>query len=216
MEKFREFAAKFGDGKGLNPNTLLRTIAVALICITIIIIVTAAISSKNAEILSRTEAFGLKDIGMLITQEGYYTNVQCITDKRELWGVTIPFTTSKYIYSYSGKVTAGLDFSQIEIVTDEKSKTVTVKLPAVTLYDINIDNDTLKIYDESQSIFTPLSVKDLNDAQIAIKEEVRVTAVEQGILQSATKNAETLITGILSAAIDSEQYTIVYEETSAE
>ena len=205
-----------GDGKRLNPNTLLRTIIVVAVCITIIVLVSVLFVNKGTNVQTRVTDFGLKNIGSLITQEGYYTNVQVISDKQELFGITIPFTTSKYIYSYSGKATAGLDFSKIEVSVDEGDKTVSVSLPDVELFEIIIDNDSLQVYDERQSIFTPLSISDVNDAQSALKDEVESTAIEQGILSSAKANAETLITSILSSTIDLTQYNIIFTEATPE
>ena len=171
---------------------------------------------KGAEVESKTVDFGLKNVGRLVTQEGYYTNVQVISDNKKIGNFTIPLTTSKAIYSYSGRVTAGLDFEQIEVDVDEDSKTVTVALPETELFDVVIDNDSFKLYDERQSIFTPLSVADVNDAQTELSEQVKQTATEQGLLEAAETNARTLITGMLSSAIDLTQYNIVFAEINAE
>ena len=96
--------------------------------------------------------------------------------------MSVPFTASQYIFSYGGVVKAGLDFSKIEVQIDDANKLATVKLPKIEIFDISIDNESLKIYDESQSIFTPLHITDLNDAQKQLKEEVRQTAIDNGIL----------------------------------
>ena len=135
---------------------------------------------------------------------------------RSIFGLEIPFTQSKYIYSYDGIVKAGLDFSELEIQVDDANKIVTVTMPEVKIFDISIDNDSLKIYDESQSIFTPLHITDLNDAQIKLKEEVRQTAIDNGILEGAARNAKTLISGFLSGTLDLKDYTIEFEEQKGE
>lgn len=192
-----------------NKNLLLVSLVVILISITII--AAMLIQTRKNQVESRNIAFGLKDMGELVTQAGYFTNVQSSTSTRQLFGLDIPFTTSKYIYSYDGVVKAGLDFAGIEVQVDDANRTVTVRLPEIEILDVNIDNDSLKIYDESQSIFTPLHISDVNEAQIELKEQVRQTAIDNGILEEAEKNARTIISGFLSGTMDLKNYTIQFE-----
>ena len=172
----------------VNKNLLVVALIVILICITIIAVM--LIQTRKNQVESRTVAFGLKDMGELVTQAGYFTNVQSNTSTRQLFGMDIPFTTSKYIYSYDGVVKAGLDFAKLEVQVDDANRTVAVKMPAIEILDVNIDNDSLKIYDESQSIFTPLHISDVNEAQIELKKQVEQTAIDNGILEEAEKNAD--------------------------
>ena len=192
-----------------NKNLLLVSLVVILISITII--AAMLIQTRKNQVESRNIAFGLKDMGELVTQAGYFTNVQSSTSTRQLFGMDIPFTTSKYIYSYDGVVKAGLDFAGIEVQVDDANRIVTVLLPEIEILDVNIDNDSLKIYDESQSIFTPLHISDVNEAQIELKEQVRQTAIDNGILEEAEKNARTIISGFLSGTMDLKNYTIQFE-----
>ena len=193
----------------VSKNLLLVSLVVILISITII--AAMLIQTRKNQVESRNIAFGLKDMGELVTQAGYFTNVQSSTSTRQLFGMDIPFTTSKYIYSYDGVVKAGLDFAGIEVQVDDANRTVTVRLPEIEILDVNIDNDSLKIYDESQSIFTPLHISDVNEAQIELKEQVRQTAIDNGILEEAEKNARTIISGFLSGTMDLKNYTIQFE-----
>lgn len=204
---------EFFSGK-IDRNLFLICLAIILICITII--AGMLVQNRKNKVESRTVAFGLRDIGELVTQAGYFTNVQKNNKDQKLFGVSVPFTTSQYIYSYDGIVKAGLDFSELEIQVDDANKIVTVTMPEVKIFDISIDNDSLKIYDESQSIFTPLHITDLNDAQIKLKEEVRQTAIDNGILEGAARNAKTLISGFLSGTLDLKDYTIEFEEQKGE
>ena len=153
---------KYFSGK-INRNLFLICLVIILICITII--AGMLVQTKKNRTESRTVAFGLRDIGELVTQAGYFTNVQKQNEDQKLFGMSVPFTTSQYIFSYDGVVKAGLDFSKIEVQIDDANKLATVKLPKIEIFDISIDNESLKIYDESQSIFTPLHIADLNDAQ---------------------------------------------------
>lgn len=165
---------------------------------------------------SKTTAFGLKDIGELATQAGYFSNVQVINDQRELWGWGIPFTQSKCIFSYDGRVKAGLDFSAIEISVDERKKVVHVMFPPVRILSTEVDEDSLFVYDESQSIFTPLTLDKVKDSRIKLVEEVQNTALENGLLEAASTNAETLLKGMLRGTYDPEKYTYEFEHEPPE
>ena len=52
---------------------------------------------------------GFEDIGELATQAAYCTEVNVTEAAREFYGITIPFTQSKYIYSYNVEIQAGFD-----------------------------------------------------------------------------------------------------------
>ena len=204
---------KYFSGK-IDRNLFLICLVIILICITII--AGMLVQAKKNKMESRTVAFGLRDIGELVTQAGYFTNVQNPSKDQKIFGMSVPFTTSQYIFSYGGVVKAGLDFSKIEVQIDDANKLATVKLPKIEIFDISIDNESLKIYDESQSIFTPLHITDLNDAQKQLKEEVRQTAIDNGILEGAARNAKVLISSFLSGTLELKSYTIEFEELEGE
>ena len=192
---------------------LIAAIAAAAVIIVIIILAVSGIDDRgdNVSVSSRTVDFGLKNIGELVTQSGYYTNVQVLEDAKQILGHDVPLTKSKSIFSYDGVIKAGLDFSLIEIIVDEEAKKISVKLPEVTITSNEIDQNSLEIYDEKQSIFTRLSISDINMSQIELKNEAELKAVEQGIMDNARTNAELLITGFLSGQYDPEVYEFIFE-----
>lgn len=163
-----------------------------------------------SDIRSRTTNFGLKNIGELATQAGYFTNVQVIKDSRELLGVTLPFTQSKYIYSYDGVIKAGIDFAEIVVEPDEAAHIVRVTLPEVKLLSVEVDQESFQIYDESKSIFTPLELTKINQSFIKLKEKVKNTALANGILENTRANAETLVKGFLASAFDPDIYKVEF------
>ena len=76
---------------------------------------------------SKSTKLGFENIGELATQTAYCTSVNVTEGSRELFGVTIPFTQSKYIYSYDIVIKAGFDFTEIE--WEIKDTAITVRLP---------------------------------------------------------------------------------------
>lgn len=54
--------------------------------------------------------------------------------------------------------------------------------------------------DESNNIFNPISVEDLNEAQKDLKAKMYERAIDKGVLDIAKSNAETVLTGMLQSA----------------
>ena len=82
-------------------------------------------------ITANITAFGLKDIGELATQSGYFTSVQTIQSNRELFGIEIPLSRSNYIFSYDGTIKAGLNFGDIDISVDDLQRKIRIRLPEI-------------------------------------------------------------------------------------
>ncbi len=157
---------------------------------------------------SRTTEFGLRDIGELATQEAFYTNINTISNpNRTIVGISIPFTSSKALCSYSGTIKAGLDFAEIVTETDPIRKRIRLKMPGVRVLSNEIDLDSLKIYDESNSIFNQIRIENMNQSLIVMKDEAKKQALEGGLLGAARTHAELLIRTILNSIPELEGYT---------
>lgn len=194
-------------------NALAFKIIVPLVLIVFIgsvgINIKLIVQSRN--ISSKTTDLGFKNIGELSTQAGFYTNVQVIDKSQKLFGWSLPLTQSKSIFSYDGVIKAGYNFSKITIDVDDTVHTIIVKLPQPEIFSNEIDPDSMQIYDERQSIFTPLKINDMNDSLVELKKESKEKAISNGLLDNVRKNAELLITGFLSSAYDPNQYSIKFK-----
>ena len=62
-----------------------------------------------------TTRLGFEDIGELATQSANCTSIRVEDKDRKLFGVSIPFTQTKYIYTYDTTVKAGIDFSKVTV-----------------------------------------------------------------------------------------------------
>ena len=184
-------------------------IIVLVIALVLLIAVLGFLTSKsNNKISSRTVEFGLKSIGELATQAGYFTSVQTINGSRDVFGVTVPFTQSKYIYSYDGVVKAGINFNEVQVSLNDINNIMTVTIPAPYIIDVTVDEDSLVVYDESKNIFSPLKLNEVRESISIMKQEVTEKAISNGILINAKNNAELLITGFLQGSFPQETYTI--------
>ena len=164
------------------------------------------------DIRSDVTKLGLDSIGELATQAGYFTSVQSINSSRSLWGIEIPFTQSSYIFSYDGVIKAGIDFEKVTVDVNNIRKVINVALPEPYIISTEIDLDSLEVYNQAESIFTPLRVENMNEAMNELKSEAEASAIKNGLLENAKDNAKTLIKGFLAASYDMNTYSVVFTE----
>lgn len=143
---------------------------------------------------SKTTKIGFEDIGELATQTAYCTEVNVTDVSRELFGMKIPFTQSKNIYSYDVVIKAGFDFTEIE--WDVKGLTIEVKLPEVKILSSEVELDSLKVYHEDESIFRQITLEENNDALTELQKNAENSAVENGLLVNARENGERVWTNM--------------------
>lgn len=126
------------------------------------------------------------------------TDVLTRSDSKKFRDWKIPFTEKSFIISYDGTVKAGIkDLTKAQVT--QSGNTITIKLPEVEITGAEIDHDSFEKLDESSSLFNPISVEDLNNAQKELKENMIDRAIEKGILDMAKTNAETVISGMLAS-----------------
>lgn len=159
---------------------------------------------------SKTTKLGFEDIGEFATQSAYCTEVSATANARKLFGHNLPFTQSNIVFSYDVVIKAGYDFSAI--TWDVHDTTITVKLPEVKVLSCEVKEDSFKKYVEDESIFTPFSLDDNNNAMKALKETAQTDAIANGLYENARSNAETMLTTFFSSAYDMDQYTIEFQD----
>lgn len=149
-------------------------------------------------------------MGELATQTAYCTKVNITEEDRDLFGVSIPFTQSKYIYSYDIVIKAGFNFEEIE--WEEKGKKIEVKLPKAKILSSDIDFDSFKLYHEAESIFNQIKMNENNEAMKMLQKSAEEDAVNNGLLINARKNAEIILKGFFSKKYDFESFEIVFKD----
>ena len=131
----------------------------------------------------------------------------------DIYGIEIPFTQTKYVYSYDVEIKSGFDFSAISCDINENNKTVSFTMPQPKILSNEIDLDSLKVYHEAESIFTNVSLDENNKALQSLKEQAEQDSIENGLLDNAKANAEELLKNFLSSEYDPEEYSYSFEYT---
>ena len=156
---------------------------------------------------------GLRDLGVLITQEYYFTEVSTFSDVKKIFkSIELKFTESGYIVSYDGTITAGIDFSKAAVIKDVDAKKISVYLPKAEIQSVVLDKSSFKVYSEKTGLGNPLSVEDFNSSLIELEETAKAKAMERGILENADKNARSLVLNFISGLVDLTEYTLEFAE----
>lgn len=185
-----------------------------LIVLAVIVVLIAGILGFRALTSSNSKAtkLGFENIGELATQVAYCTEVNVTEDSQNLWGIEIPFTQSKIIYSYNVEVKAGLNFEDITWSVDETNSIIRVNLPEIRILDSSIILDSFQLYHEDESIFRPITLEENNEALKQLELKAENTAVSNGLLENARLNAETILTGFFANEYDPKIYTIEFHD----
>ena len=185
-----------------------------LIVLAVIVVLIAGILGFRALTSSNSKAtkLGFENIGELATQVAYCTEVNVTEASQNLWGIEIPFTQSKIIYSYNVEVKAGLNFEDITWSVDETNSIIRVNLPEIRILDSSIILDSFQLYHEDESIFRPITLEENNEALKQLELKAENTAVSNGLLENARLNAETILTGFFANEYDPKIYTIEFHD----
>lgn len=179
--------------------------------ILVVILLAAAVALGAKTVLSadgRTARLGFEDIGELATQSAYCTEVEVTEASRELFGVTIPFTQSKYIYSYDVVIKAGLDFTDVS--WSEEDGIIRVTLPEIRVLSNEIDLDSLKVYHEDESLFRNITLEENNAALADLKARAEQDAIGNGLLEEARDNAQQILTAFFANQYDLTEYRLEF------
>ena len=173
------------DNTGIHPlrslksgvSLILAGVALAAVCFGAGFF-TGGRSQEAPQLSSVTVEQQLQQISQLATTQYAYTNMGQFERGSDFYGIRIPFTTSRFIVSYSGVITAGVDLSQAQVeVTGEQ---VTVTLPAAQILSHEIDPDSLEVFDETRSIFNPITIEDYSGFQADQQGEIEEKALQAG------------------------------------
>lgn len=130
-----------------------------------------------------------------------YTELGQYESSKEFYGVKMPFTTNRFLLTYDGVIKAGIDMTEVKVDVDQGVKTVTVTLPQAEILSHEIDEDSVKIYDEKTSIFNAFTIEDYTSFYADQKKTVEKKARDKGLLTEAQTQAENAVRQLLDPVL---------------
>lgn len=184
-------------------------IAIILILALVAYIISNLKSKEKISISSETVESSLKEAKELTTLKYNYKNVASYENSQEFHGITLPFTTKKFLYTYQGEINAGVDLDKAKVDVNEASKIISVTLPQASILSHDIDENSVMVYDEKNSIFNPLKLEEYSDFRKEEEAKVEKEAIDKGLLEEAKEKSEKAVKELLDInPIISKEYTI--------
>jgi len=151
----------------------------------------------NAEMITEE----VKNIGELATVNYKYTNVGTLdaSTKFKNTDFVIPGTAKTLVITMDGEMKIGFDVNEIKVEGNEETKTITITLPKPIVLSNELDEDSLKVYEESSGLFSDVTAEDTSSARKAIKSKSLEYAKKNGVYELATTNAQLIIKTMLEA-----------------
>lgn len=148
----------------------------------------------------------------LISCEYYYTDVGKYEKSSKAFGaIKIPFTTDKALYTYSGKISVGIDLNEIDFDVNKEKGLITVKYPKIKVIS-NEMNQGCEFYDLKKAVINRSDFNDFEGFRSALKKEEESKVMgNRDFISSAETNMETIIESLISAEGILDEYTIIHE-----
>lgn len=195
----------------LQTNKKIFTIIGSIIIAAVFLWIGLKIGNTGPTTDGQTTKLRFENIGELATQSAYTTEVEVTDDDKKIFGISVPFTEAKQIYSYNVNVKAGYDFTKITYDVNDEKKEITITLPEVQTLSTELDTNSFKIYHEQTSAFTHIDLETQNKAISQMCERAEQSAIENGLYENAQKNAELVLKGFFSSAYDLDEYTLTFK-----
>ena len=196
---------------------LKKTISMPMLILLVIVIAGGSYflfrtDNGKPKITNETIGIQIKEIKEMSTIQYKYKELASREDWNTLFNIKLPFTKSSFILTYTGVLKLGIDFAETKIEVDEGSKTIKVTLPESKVLSNEIDMKSIKVYDETNSIFNPVKINDYAQFTQSGKENAEADARENGIFEQSKEVAKKIITELLNTTKEiKEKYKIVFE-----
>lgn len=193
----------------LSNKKIRRIVLIVFILIIIAVVALGVRAEFFTE--SKTTKMGFEDIGELATESCTMTEIDVVDKSRNLYGINIPFTQTKYIYSYDVTIKAGINFSDVDWKPDDNNKIINVTLPKIKILDKELNTKSFKVYHEKESVFTNVSLEENNKSQNKLIENALKDAIDNGINDRAQESAKKQLESFIKTNDTYKNYKISFE-----
>lgn len=167
------------------------------------------VPKEETLISSETVESSIKEAKELTTLKYHYKNIASFENSQEFQGFKLPFTTKRFLYTYSGVIHAGVDLDKAKVDVNNEDKSISVSLPKSKILSHDIDEKSVMFYDEKNSIFNPLELEDYSNFRKEEEAKVEKEAVDKGLLDEAYEQSKKAVEDILNINPEiAEHYTI--------
>ena len=149
----------------------------------------------------------LCEIREFATYSGRYTVSKTEDVWRSLDERALPLTRNTVAVRCEGVVKAGYDLDRVSVEVDDRSETVYIRLPEVSVLDNYVIVDTVDASGSVNNPLHPLHFEQYRDVIIGVEEEGLAQVTEKGLFRHAEESFRKLVTQCLAGVTD---YRIVF------
>ena len=149
----------------------------------------------------------IKKVAKLVSVEGYFSEIY---NYKNIAGYDISMFRKKALLRIQAKVSIGYDLGNLEIVTDEATKTVFIgKLPQPEIISIDHEVDYYDIQEGTFNYFTPEDYTKLNQRA---KEIIRKKAEASALTQAAVEQGQDILQ-LIELMVESVGWRVEYDSS---
>lgn len=163
-------------------------------------------TAGEADVSSTALTQKIRDINELAVSEYDYTKVGKFSNSLKFNGWTVPLTQKSFLITYEGKMKAGVDLSDVKV--EKNHNKIIVKTSAVKILSNEINENSIKVYDETKNIFNQISIKDYKTFAQKQKEKVEKEAIKNDFLVKTEDKVKKSIKELIYMTIDQSKYEV--------
>jgi hypothetical protein len=174
------------------------------------------IITEQPEVSAHTVVKEVLPIGEYASLAYHYTSVVKDINSLDIRGWTIPFTTRKYIFTYDGIMKLGIDGSKIRVedpvpgtaqpqgaapvqgAAQPQGTTqvqgglpvIRITLPPVQILSHEIDDRSIEVFEQSQTIFNEIKIQDAFKVTAEQKREMEEKVMASEVVEESRNSAE--------------------------
>jgi hypothetical protein len=150
-------------------------------------------SITQSQISAHTVVKEVLPVGEYASLAYYYTSVVKDINSKDLNGWTLPFTTRKYIFTYDGIMKLGIDGTKVrveEVPDPVKGPLIRIILPSIQILSHEIKNDSIEVFEQSQTIFNEIKIEEAFKVTADRKREMEDRVLSGGAVDDARASLE--------------------------
>ena len=183
-------------GRVLNKavkNLLGVVAAIAVVVVTGVWVYTEFFAQKEEVVLTEPKHidFTLEPIAELALEEYNYTGVGFHSEQRQVFNRNVPFTGNEAIYTFEGRVKAGVkDATEIKVTRQDAEMKFVVTAPEVEIIESHIDSGDIEVLRQSNNPINPVDIQGAFGSVAAEQNKAIDKAIDAGILERAQEELE--------------------------
>ena len=183
-------------GRVLNKavkNLLGVVAAIAVVVVTGVWVYTEFFAQKEEVVLTEPKHidFTLEPIAEFALEEYNYTGVGFHSEQRQVFNRNVPFTGNEAIYTFEGRVKAGVkDATEIKVTRQDAEMKFVVTAPEVEIVESHIDSGDIEVLRQSNNPINPVDIQGAFGSVAAEQDKAIDKAIDAGILERAQEELE--------------------------